>query len=201
MFSESDALLTALVLLTVAASAFAGVRLFALLFAAPPASVRATDTPRRLQDVVLALLALGALGFGAAVSAGVVPIGSGPADDAPVWLLVGTFAIALASSVAAWLGYRRGLGRAARLERAMRWARGGLGVDALYGGVARAFAAIAEELDAGAGRMTGWTTAAAGSLGRRTARTTCAASDARVVEALILTGTVVLLAFWSWSAR
>src|SRR4029077_6679698 len=65
VFSAGDALLTALVLLAVAASAFAGVRLLALMFAAPPAAVRGTDAPPPLQDIPLALLALGALGFGA----------------------------------------------------------------------------------------------------------------------------------------
>src|SRR5204863_358353 len=81
-------------------TAFGGVRLFALTFAAPPATVRATDTPPRLQDVPLVLLAVGALGFGAVVSAGILPIGSGPADEAPAWLLAATFVIALLASIA-----------------------------------------------------------------------------------------------------
>jgi NADH-quinone oxidoreductase subunit L len=204
VFSDSDALLTALVLLAVAASAFAGVRLFALMFAAPPAAVRGTDAPPPLQDVALALLALGALGFGAAVSAGILPIGSGPADQAPVWLLSATFAIALAASIAAWLGYRHGLPPAARIERAMRWSRGGLGIDALYArGIGRPFDAAARELGAGAERVSEWAVDAVGSLGLRASDALRRANpeSARAQQALVLAGTVALLAFWTWSAR
>ena len=203
-FSESDALLTALALLAVAASAFAGVRLFALMFAAPPAAVRASDTPRRLQDASLVLLAAGALGFGAVVSAGLLPIGSGPADEAPVWLQAATFAVVLASSAAAWLGYRHGLGRAARIERAMRWARAGLAVDGLYArAVAVPFGAVARELDDGAERVNEWIVGGIGALGYRASRAMRGTSpaSARAQQALLLAGTVVLVAFWTWSAR
>ena len=203
-FSESDALLTALALLAVAASAFAGVRLFALMFAAPQAAVRASDTPRRLQDASLVLLAAGALGFGAVVSAGLLPIGSGPADEAPVWLQAATFAVVLASSAAAWLGYRHGLGRAARIERAMRWARGGLGVDGLYArAVVMPFGAVARELDDGAERVNEWIVGGIGALGYRASRAMRGTSpaSARAQQALLLAGTVVLVAFWTWSAR
>ena len=203
-FSESDALLTALALLAVAASAFAGVRLFALMFAAPPAAVRGSDAPRRLQDASLVLLAAGALGFGAVVSAGLLPIGSGPADEAPVWLQAATFAVVLASSAAAWLGYRHGLGRAARIERAMRWARGGLGVDGLYArAVVMPFGAVARELDDGAERVNEWIVGGIGALGYRASRAMRGTSpaSARAQQALLLAGTVVLLAFWTWSAR
>ena len=203
-FSESDALLTALVLLAVAASAFAGVRLFALMFAAPPAAVRATDAPRRLQDVSLVLLAVGALAFGAVVSAGLLPIGSGPADAAPVWLLGATFAVVLASSIAAWLGYRRGLRAAARIELAMGWARGGFGLDErLDRAVAIPFRAVARELDEGAERVNDLGLGGVGALAHRASDAMRGASpaSARVQQALLLAGTVVLLAFWTWSAR
>jgi len=203
-FSESDALLTALVLLAVAASAFAGVRLFALMFAAPPAAVRATDAPRRLQDVSLVLLAIGALAFGALVSAGLLPIGSGPADEAPAWLLGAIFAVVLASSIAAWLGYHRGLRGAERIERAMRWARGGLGVDALYDrAVAIPFRTVARELDEGAERVNDQAVAGVGTLAQRGSDALRGAipASARAQHALLLVGTVVLLAFWTWSAR
>jgi len=203
-FSESDALLTALALLAVAASAFAGVRLFGLMFAAPPAAVRGSDAPRRLQDASLVLLAAGALGFGAVVSAGLLPIGSGPADEAPVWLQGATFAVVLASSAAAWLGYRHGLGRAARIERAMRWARGGLGVDGLYArAVVMPFGAVARELDDGAERVNEWIVGGIGALGYRASRAMRGTSpaSARAQQALLLAGTVVLVAFWTWSAR
>ena len=206
-FSDSDALLTVLVLLAAAASAFAGVRLFTLVFVAPPAALREAHEPPPLQDIPLALLALGALGFGAVVSAGILPIGSGPADDAPPWLLNATFAIALSGSIAAWLVYRRGLTRAAAvatsIDHAVGWARGGLGIDALYvRGVVRPFAAIARELEVGAervnedavdaiGRMA---TRASGAIGRAHPVT------ARAQQAVLLAGTAALLAFWTWSA-
>jgi NADH-quinone oxidoreductase subunit L len=204
VFSESDAFLTALVLLAVAASAFAGVRLFALMFVAPPAAPREAEPPPPLQDIPLTVLALGALGFGAAVSGGIVPIGSGPADEAPVWLLVATFAIALAASIAAWLGYRHGLPPAARIERTLRWARGGLGIDALYSrGIERPFEAIARELDIGAEHANEWAVDAVGSLAVRASgalrRTT--SESVRAQQALLLAGIVALLAFWTWSAR
>jgi NADH-quinone oxidoreductase subunit L len=203
-FSDGDALLTALVLLAVAVSAFAAVRLFALMFAAPPAAVRATDVPRRLQDASLVLLAIGALGFGAVVSAGLLPIGSGPADEAPAWLLVATFAVVLASSTAAWLGYRHGLRGAARIERMMRWARGGLGVDAFLGrAVAIAFGAVGYELEHGAewvnDRAVGGMGAFAGQLSE--AMRGAGPSSPRAQQALLLAFTVVLVAFWTWSAR
>lgn len=203
-FSESDALLTALVLLAAAASAFAGVRLFALMFAAPPAVAREAEEPPRLQDIPLAVLALGALGFGAVVSAGILPIGSGPADHAPLWLLIATFVIVLAASIAAWLGYRHGLMPAARIEDAMRWARGGLAIDALYArGVVRPFAAVARELEVGAERVNERAIDAVGSIGLRASRVMGRAhpESARAQQALLLAGTVMLLAFWTWSAR
>jgi len=203
-FSESDALLTALTLLAVAASAFGGARLFALMFAAPPAAVRATDAPRRLQDVTLILLAIGALAFGALVSAGFVPIGSGPADQAPVWLLGATFAVVLASAIAGWLAYRHGLARAARIERAMRWARGGFGVDVLFTrAVAIPFRSAARELDQGAERVNDRMLGGVGALARRASDAMRGASPAgaQAQQVLLLAGTVVLLAFWTWSAR
>jgi NADH-quinone oxidoreductase subunit L len=206
-FSNSDALLTALVLLAAATLAFAGVRLFALIFVAPPALEREADEPPPLQDIPLALLALGALGFGVVVSAGILPIGSGPADDAPLWLLVATLAIALVSSIAAWLGYRRGVMRATwvvtRLERAIDWARGGLGIDTLYvRGVARPFAVVARELEVRVEPSNervidavGWIAVRA-SLALRRAHP----ASARAQQALLLAGAVALLAFWTWSA-
>lgn len=203
-FSESDPLLTALVLLAAAASAFAGVRLFALIFAAPPAIIRDSEVPPPLQDIPLALLAIGALGFGAVVSAGLLPIGSGPADEAPLWLIVATFAIVLAGGIAAWLGYRHGLGPAERIERAMRWARGGLGVDAFYGrAIARPFDAVARELETGAERVN---EAAVDGIGATAVRASTGFRRAypdstRAQQTLLLAGMVALLAFWTWTAR
>ena len=203
-FSERDALLTALVLVSTAVSAFAGVRLFALIFAAPPAVARDAYDPPPLQDIPLALLALGALGFGAVVSAGLLPFGTGPADTTPLWLLIATFAIALAGSIAAWLVYRHGLTRAVRIEGAMRWARAGLGIDALYGRtIVRPFAAIARELEVGAERVNERAVDAVSSIGLRASRAMQHSSlvSARAQQGLVLAGTAALLAFWTWSAR
>jgi NADH-quinone oxidoreductase subunit L len=205
-FSDSDALLTALVLLAAAASAFAGVRLFALIFVAPPAIEREAHEPPPLQDIPLAVLAIGALGFGAVVSAGILPIGSGPADDAPLWLLVATFAIALTCSIAAWFAYRRGLARvtpvATRLDHAVGWARGGLGIDALYvRGIVRPFAAAARQLELSE-RMNEEAVDAVGRMAVRASRAVGRAhpTTARAQQALLLAGTAALLAFWTWSA-
>jgi len=206
-FSENDALLTALVLLAVAAAAFAGVRLFALAFVAPPATAREAHEPSPLQDLPLVLLAIAAIALGPAVATGLLPIGSGAADTAPLWLLGATFAIALAGSIAAWLGYRHGPARAARIERLTAWARDGFGFDQLYArAIVRPFAAIAKELERGAERENGDALDAV-------ARAMVAASravrgvpveDARTQQTLLLAGTVVLLAFWTisgWIAR
>ena len=201
--AESDAILTALVLLATAASAFAGVRLFVLIFVAPPVVLRDAHEPPPLQDIPLAVLALAALGFGAVVSARVLPIGSGPADDAPLWLLIATFGAALIGSIVGWLGYRHGLSAGARIERSMRWARAGLGVDAFYTlTVARPFGAIARELEVGAERVNAAAVDAVGSLAVRGSRAIRVAipEGGRGQQALLLAGTVVLLAFWTWSA-
>jgi NADH-quinone oxidoreductase subunit L len=203
-FSESDALLVALVLLAAGASAFAGVRLFALIFAAPPAVIRDSEVPPTLQDIPLALLALGALGFGAVVSADILPIGSGPADDAPLPLVVATFAIVLSAAIAAWLGYRHGLVPAARIENAMRWAHGGLGVEAIYDRVARrTFEAIARELSIGAERVNERAIDAVGAIAVRASTLLRRArpESAGAQQTLLVAGAVVLLAFWTWSAR
>ena len=202
--SERDALLTALVLASTAVLAFAGVRLFALIFAAPPAVARDAHEPPPLQDIPLALLALGALGFGAVVTAGLLPFGTGPADTAPLWLPIATFALALAGSIVAWLVYRHGLTRAARIEGAMGWARTGLGIDALYDrAVAGPFAAIARELEDGAERVNERAVDAVGSIGVRasSAMHHLYPESARAQQALVVAGTVALLAFWTWSAR
>jgi len=206
-FSESDALLTALVLLAVAAAAFAGVRLFALTFVAPPASSRVAHQPPPVQDLPLVLLAIAAIGFGPAVTIGVLPIGSGPADTAPLWLLIATFAIALAGCIAAWLGYRHGPARAARIERLTGWARSGPAFDRLYArAIVRPFAAIASELERGAERANGGAIeaiAAGMSWASRAARRPTP-DDARAQQAVLLAGTIALLAFWTlsgWSSR
>jgi len=203
-FSESDALLVALVLLAVAASAFAGVRLFALIFVAPPSVPREAHGAPPLQDIPLVVLAIGALGFGAVVNAGILPIGSGPADQPPVWLLAATFAIAMIASIGAWLGYRHGLAPARRVEDAIRWAHAGLGFEGVYArAAARPFAAVARECELGAERVNDAAIDAIGAAGRWASRNIGRAHPeaARAQQALLLAGTVALLAFWTWSAR
>ena len=138
------------------------------------------------------------------MSAGILPIGSGPSDNTPLWLLVATFGIALAGSIAAWLGYRHGLLPAARIEAAMHWASGGLGFDALYAfAVVRPFRAIARELEVGAERVNATVVDAVGSFAIQTSRLIGRAhpESGRAQQVLVLAGTVALLAFWTWSAR
>jgi len=203
-FFEGEALLTALVLLAVAASAFAGVRLFALMFVAPAVTAREAHEPPPLQDVPFVLLALGALGFGAVVSLGILPIGSGPTDTTPPWLLIATFAIALAGASSAWLAYRNGLSRAGRAEHAMRWARDGVGTDAVYGlGLARPVAAIARALEVGAALADRRVLDAARSVGPAASRVLRRShlESARARQALMLAGTVALVAFWTLAGR
>ena len=202
-FSGGDLMLTVLVLLAGAASAFAGVRLFTLVFVAPGAAREAHEAPP-LQDIPLALLAVAALAFGALVTAGMVPFGSGPADDAPRWLAATTFGIALVASMAAWWLYRHGLARAASAERVMGWARDGLDFGAIYrNAVARPFHSIAGELDDGAESVNDRVVDAVGSIAVGTSHAMRRAypAGARAQEALLLTGAVVLLAVWTWSAR
>src|SRR5439155_7937619 len=189
-----------LVLLAVAAAAFAGVRLFALTFVAPPASAREAHEAPPLQDVPLVVLAIAAIGLGPAVATDLLPIGSGPADTAPLWLVSATFAIAVAGSIAAWLGYRHGPARAARIERLTAWARDGLRFDRLYArAIARPFAAIARELERGAERANGDAidAIARGMTAASRALRRVPLEDARAQQAVLLAGTVVLLAFWT----
>jgi len=201
--SDGDLVLTVLVLLAGASAAFAGVRLFTLLFVAPRSAGEAHEAPP-LQDIPLALLALAALVFGALVTAGMVPFGSGPADDAPLWLAATTFGTALIASTAAWLVYRHGLERAASAEHIMRWARDGLELDAVYrNAVARPFLSVARELDEGAESVNRRAIDALGSIAVRASNAIGRGhpAGARAQQALLLTGAVALLAFWTWSAR
>ena len=202
--SENDAPITALVLLAVAASAFAGVRLFTLIFIAPAATVRETHEPPPLQDVPFVLLAVGALGFGAVVSRGILPIGSGTTDTTPLWLLIATSAITLASASSAWLVYRHGLSRAGRTEHAMRWARDGFGFEKIYvRGLARLVAAAGRALEVGAAEVDRRVTDATRSGGIFASRALQRShpGNARARQALVLAGTVALLAFWTLAGR
>ena len=202
--SENDAPITALVLLAIAASAFAGVRLFTLIFIAPAATVREAHEPPPLQDVPFVLLAVGALGFGAVVSLGMLPIGSGTTDTTPLWLLITTFAITLASGSSAWLAYRHGLSRAGRAEHAMRWARDGFGSETIYARrLARPVAAAGRALEAGVAavdRRVTDATRSSGLFGSRLLQRS-RPEGAQAWQVLVLAGTVALLAFWTLAGR
>lgn len=203
-YSEGDIPLMVLVPAATACSAFAGVRLFTLIFVAPAAVARDARERPPLEDIPLALLALGALAFGGVVSAGLLPIGSGPSDAAPVWVVAGIFAIILSASAAAWLVYRHGLARATTVEGAMARAMGGFGTDALYDrGLGRPFAAVARALETSADH---WDALAAGAPGALLVRTSIILRRAhpatiRAQQTALLAGVLALLAFWTWSAR
>lgn len=201
-FSESDVILTAVVLAAAGAIAFAAVRLYAAMRVAPE-TARRVDGSTPLQTIVLAILAIGALGFGAVVSAGILPIGSGPADAMPPWLLVATFAVAAAGSVAAGLIYRRGIVAASRTERGMRWARAGVGFDALYArGITRPFASLGRDLEHGAERSLEEGIDGIGALVGRGSRAIGRGSfGGRAQQLMLVAGIVVLLAFWIWSGQ
>ena len=65
------------------------------------------------------------------------------------------------------------------------------------------FGAVARELDDGAERLNEWIVGGIGALGYRASRAMRGTSpaSARAQQALLLAGTVVLVAFWTWSAR
>ncbi len=201
-FSQSDVLLTAVVLAAGGAAAFAGVRLFAVMFVALGTG-RRVGRSAPLEHIALAILAIGALGFGAIVNVGILPIGSGPADAAPPWLLIATFAAAVVGSVAAGLIYRRGIVAAARAERCMRWARSGLGFDALYArGIMRPFAGLGRELERGAERSLDDALEGIGALVGRSSRAMGRRSfGGRAPPMVLVAGAVVLLAFWTWTGQ
>jgi len=99
-----------------------------------------------------------------------------------------------------WLSYRRGLPSAARPELLVARGAGGFGIDRLYhAALTRPFAALAQQLELmvesanerGVDGIAGLAVRA-GSLIRR-----LQAGPVRGYEALVLTGTVILLAFWS----
>jgi hypothetical protein len=86
----------------------------------------------------------------------------------------------------------------------MGWARGGFGLDGLlYRAVAIPFRAVAREVDEGAERMNDLALGGAAAIAQRASDAMDGASpaSARAQQALLLAGTVVLLAFWTWSAR
>jgi len=193
-------LLLGAVLLTSALSAFYAARLFTLVFLAPSSgSTPAHPTPG-LMLVPLTLLATAALGFGALVGAHVLPLGLGRESETPDWLLATSVALGVGGAILGWLVFRRGLPAAAGLERLTARSAGGLGSDRLYRRVLIGpFGAVAHRLELGAevanergiDGLAGLV-ARGGGLVRR-----LQAGPVRGYEALLLTGAVILLAFWS----
>jgi NADH-quinone oxidoreductase subunit L len=193
-------LLLAALLLTSALSAFYAARLFTLVFLAPAGAHGPVHGPPALMVVPLTLLSVLALGFGALVSAHVVPLGLGRESETPEWLLLTSGALALGGALLGWLLYRRGLPGAAALERVTGQAAGGLGVDRLYRvAFVRPFIRVARELDRGAERANERAVDGVARLVIRGGATVrrIQGGPVRAYEALLLTGAVILLAFWS----
>ena len=192
--------LLAAVLLTSALSAFYAARLFTLVFLAPPGGAPPTHGTPIVMAIPLTLLAILTLGFGALVSAQVLPLGLGRESETPEWLLVVSVTLGLGGAILGWLRYRRGLPAARDLERMTAWVAGGLGVDRLYHAVlVGPFAKVAHglERDAEAANERG-VDGLAGLVVHGSDRVRrLQAGPVRGYEALLLTGAVILLAFWS----
>lgn len=193
-------LLLGAVLITTALSAFYAARLFVLVFVAPSGDRRAVHRPPAAMLIPLTLLAILALGFGAPVAAHLLPLGLGRESETPQWLLLTSGVLAIGGALLGGLLYRRGLPRAAALERIAGRAGGGFGVDRSYRTLfVRPFAAIARALDRGAERANRRAVDGLAGLvvrgGSRLRR--LQAGSVRGYEALLLTGAVILLAFWS----
>ena len=192
--------LLAAVLLTSALSAFYAARLFTLVFLAPSGEPTPAHRTPVLMVVLLTLLATAALGFGALVGAHVVPLGLGRESETPEWLLVTSVVLGLGGALLGWLVFRRGLPAAAGLERVTTRAAGGFGFDRFYrAALLGPFAAAAHRLEQGAEAANergvdgvAGLVARGGGLVRR-----LQAGPVRGYEALLLTGAVILLAFWS----
>jgi NADH-quinone oxidoreductase subunit L len=203
-FAEDEQFLLGLVLLTSFVSAFYAARLFVLVFVAPPAVARDAHESPPVLVVPIAVLALGALVFGGLVTGGLVPIGAGRAEEAPLWLILGSSAIALAGAAFGWLAFRHGLGRAGRVADVTGRLANGFGFDWLYDrAVVRPLAAMAVTLARGPERANQLAldgiarlVAAASVTVRRTQ-----GGYVRGYEVLVLAATVALLAYWNWSAR
>jgi len=195
-----EPLLLAALLLTSALSAFYAARVFTLVFLAPAAAPRALHGSRATMIAPLTILAVLALGFGALVAAHIVPLGLGRESDAPAWLVLVSTVLGLAGALLGWLVYRHGLAGAGALERLTGRAAGAFDVDRLYrAAFVRPFAALARDLEAGAERANERAVDGIGGLivrGGATVRRLQGGS-VRGYEALLLTGAVILLAFWS----
>jgi len=192
------------VLITSFVSAFYSARLFVLVFVAPAALEREVHESPAVMVVPLALLAAGALAFGGLVTSGLLPIGSGRPDEAPLWLTTASFAIAVGGFSAGWAVYRHGLARALPVEAITDPFAEGFGVDRLYrAAFVGPFVAISGELEGGAERANQLALDGIASLTRSAWAVVRRAQGGYVrgYEAILLAGAVALLAYWNWSAR
>lgn len=195
-----EPVLLAAVLLTSALSAFYAARLFTLVFIAPAAEQHATHAPPAVMLVPLTVLGVLALGFGALVGLHVLPLGLGRESETPGWLLAVSTVLGVGGVLLGWLVYRNGLGGAAAVERISGRAAGGFGVDRIYrAAFVKPFAAVARELERSAEHANERAVdGLAGLVVRAGARLRgLQAGSVRGYEALLLTGAVILLAFWS----
>ncbi|GAC1698277.1 MAG: NADH-quinone oxidoreductase subunit L [Candidatus Limnocylindrales bacterium] len=193
-------LLLGAVLLTSALSAFYAARLYTLVFLAPAGATAAVHRTPLSMAAPLIVVATAALAFGGLVGAHVLPLGLGRESEAPSWLLATSIILGLGGATGGWLTYRHGLPEAGGVERIAARAAGGFGIDRFYqaalvgpfGRIARGAdrsieAANERAVDGSAGLLV-----RAGGLIQR-----LQGGSVRGYEALLLTGAVILLAFWS----
>ena len=193
-------LLLATVLLTGALSAFYAARIFTLVFLAPTTGSRPVHGPPAVMVLPLTLLAIVTLGFGALVAAHILPLGLGRESETPEWLLIVSSVLGLGGAALGWILYRRGLPQAAGIERIVGRAAGGFGVDRFYRlMLVRPFAAVARELDQRAEPANERAVDGVATLATRAsvAVRRLQSGSLRGYETLLLTGVVILLAFWS----
>ena len=193
-------LLLATVLLSGALSALYAARLFTLVFLAPATGSRPVHAPPAVMVLPLTLLAIVTLGFGALVAAHILPLGLGRESETPEWLLIVSSVLGLGGAALGWILYRRGIPQVARIERIFGRAAGGFGVDRFYQlMLVRPFAAVARELDQRAEHANERAVDGVATLATRAsvAVRRLQSGSLRGYETLLLTGVVILLAFWS----
>jgi len=193
-------LLLATVLLTGALSALYAARLFTLVFLAPATGSRPVHGPPAVMMLPLTLLAIVTLGFGALVAAHILPLGLGRESETPEWLLIVSSVLSLGGAALGWILYRRGIPQAAGIERIVGRAAGGFEVDRFYRlMLVRPFAAVARELDQRAEHANERAVDGVATLATHAsvAVRRLQSGSLRGYETLLLTGVVILLAFWS----
>ena len=203
-FAENELFLLGIVLVTSFVSAFYAARLFVLVFVAPGQVDREAHESPAVMVAPLTILAIGALVFGGLVASGQLPIGSGRADEAPLWLVATSFAIALAGFSVGWLTFRHGLARATPVESVTARLANGFGIDWAYRvAFEQPFDIVARELEDGSERANQLALDGVASLVRSASAVArrAQAGYVRGYEVLLLAGAVALLAYWNWSGR